>query len=295
MTARSALPAVRSLHTPAEHLEIIADRLGRSSKPSRISDQCESIKLSFLTEFDSDVVVKDDGELKYIRPAVARTRKTRDIFLRVKNACREAGAALSAAPAEGWLPKGEFEVCARAPNGRRARARKFLLTMGSTELSTLFFVLSELADAAESKCARPGARSTPEKDLCAKYAYMLFREFSDRRPGRAEYLEVANHLYGFITGLSEDLEASCKKELAREKRAKDQAKENREVPKRVSRTEKLHVNVKKKIDADLRSTKGRIAARFAGDHPEIVRAREIATARKNAIQEQRARKFGREQ
>jgi hypothetical protein len=66
----------------------------------------------------------------------------------------------------------------------RTSGRRFLLTLGSTEIATLLWVLSELAKEAADRLQSPKpprAHREPEKDVAAFFAYILMLEFPPRR------------------------------------------------------------------------------------------------------------------
>lgn len=170
----------------AELIEAIADQLDPSQR-ERIRLECERMKDEFHAHLDVSAAEK------------------RDRLLAVKDTCLKAAKAIGALQDDD-LPEGKFPL----------QDRQFELFFKSTTISTLLWVVSEKSAEIAEKL-KPKARSTPEKDATAHYAFMMVADFGKAEPNRSPkgpYLTVALLLFEFFTGFAEqNLESSCRKVL----------------------------------------------------------------------------------
>jgi hypothetical protein len=169
---------------------------------------CYAFKNEFFAHFDDEIqMVLDEqggGKFKFVRRTATRSARLTETFNNVKNACQAAAEAIAKAPGDdGWLPRDQV--------------------LGTTQMLALLSQYSHFAENALAKLPVADARSTPQKDLCAFYAHILFKDYSNRIPSNAtggRYVSVAQLLYEFLTGLSEEsLENSCKKVIELDKAA----------------------------------------------------------------------------
>lgn len=115
------------------------------------------------------------GEFRAITEDEIGATEKRDKLRAITETCRAAAEAVGARALQDddWLPKGEFAV------GRR----RFEISAGSTKLATLLWLLSEVAAKAAAALKTPKAKTIPEKDATACFAYMLVSEFPPRNKG----------------------------------------------------------------------------------------------------------------
>jgi hypothetical protein len=173
----------------AELIKDIARQLDPSQR-GRIRAQCENWKDEFRALHSDEL---------------SPTEK-RDTFLAVERTCRKAAKAVAALQDDD-LPKGRYVI----------KGRQFEFSVRSTWLTTLLWLVSEIAGERAKKQAPLKARTTPEKDSVAHFAFVLATEFGKAKPSRSPqgpYLVVATLLYEYLTGLADQsLENSCRKVL----------------------------------------------------------------------------------
>ena len=139
--------------------ELITDiarqlNLSSAAQVGRVRAQCEQMREAFHSNFENEI---------------SATEK-RDRLLTIEQTCLKAAEAVWRAPQDDWPPRGKFEVS----------GKQFELNPGSTEISNMLWALSQAAKEAAEKLVLPDAHATPEKDLTALYAWVLYNDFSEQ-------------------------------------------------------------------------------------------------------------------